>query len=227
MIFVKRSAKPGILEEKEAKWKSAILATTSKRAREKAQNKYRHKQIKDALVEMFRGKCAYCESSITHIDYGHIEHYKPKALPAYYDLAVEWKNLLLACGRCNGTENKGVKFPLAVEGGPLVNPTEDDPDEHLIFDYDAKARLANVLGKSPRGETTWRILGLNRPELVRHRSAFVMKLYAIATRYDHDAEARDIIDSSVEAGEEYSAFAKLLKKQLKERTKGTGRAQPI
>jgi len=58
------------------------------------------------------------ESEITHIDYGHIEHFKPKGTPAYYEFAVEWNNLLLACGRCNGAENKGAKSPLANKGGP-------------------------------------------------------------------------------------------------------------
>ena len=78
MIRVNRVVKPGVLVAKEAKWKAEIRAASTPQAREKAQNKYRHKQIKEALIAMFHGKCAYCESRMMHIDYGHIEHFKPR-----------------------------------------------------------------------------------------------------------------------------------------------------
>jgi uncharacterized protein (TIGR02646 family) len=169
---------------------------------------------------MFHGKCAYCESAITHIDYGHIEHFRPKAVPAYYELAVDWDNLLLACGRCNGAENKGTKFPGAGAGGPLVNPTEEDPSVFLRFDFDVATKLANVLDVSERGETTWKTLGLNRPDLARRRSNFVRKLWFIGLRYHQDQEARDIIDLAVGESAEYSAFAREVRKfALSEATK--------
>jgi 5-methylcytosine-specific restriction endonuclease McrA len=122
MIRVPRTKKPALLADNEARWKSEIRLATTDAARKLAQDRYKHEDIKEALIAMFHGKCAYCESDITHIDYGHIEHFKPKGTPDYYELAVEWDNLLLACGRCNGAENKGSRFPLADKGGPLVNP---------------------------------------------------------------------------------------------------------
>ncbi len=214
MIRVERSARPKVLAAKEAAWKAEIRAASTSEAREKAQQKYRHKQVKEALTAMFHGKCAYCESAITHIDYGHIEHFRPKALPEYFELAVDWDNLLLACGRCNGPENKGVRFPGAAEGGPLVNPTEEDPNLHLIFDFDPVTKLANVLDRSERGQTTWRILGLNRRELLHRRSDFVKKLRVIADHYNQDAAARDIIDAAVKGDAEYAAFARQLKRAI-------------
>jgi len=214
MIRVNRGEKPKILAEKEVGWKKAILSAPTDAARKKAQNKYQQKQIKDALDKSFHGKCAYCESQIKHVDYGHIEHFKPKSLPQYYDLAVDWDNLLLACGRCNGAENKGVKFPTVAENGPLINPTEEDPSTHLCFDFDAATKLANVLGVTNRGETTRTVLGLNRPDLVRHRSTFVKKLWAIGSRYHHDNEAREIIDEALNEKSEYVAFARVLKQNI-------------
>ena len=214
MIRVTRTKKPALLVDKAASWKREIRSASTDAARENAQGKYRHDEIKQALVEMFHGKCAYCESHITHIDYGHIEHFKPKSSPAYFELAVEWNNLLLACGRCNGAENKGTKFPLANKGGPLVNPVKESPSPHLRFDFDPMLKLANVLGISKRGETTRTILGLNRPELLKHRSKFVRKLWVISSRYYDDAVAREIIDSAIRPEEEYSAFARVLKKSL-------------
>ena len=83
---------------------------------------------------MFGGKCAYCESRITHVDYGHIEHHVPKAGPnGRPKRTFQWSNLLLACGRCNGSENKGDRFPTARQGGPIVNPCKDDPADHFEF----------------------------------------------------------------------------------------------
>lgn len=214
MIRVNRTSKPRILAAKEAGWRTGIQVAVSPGARAKAQNKYRHKKIKDALIVMFHGKCAYCESRINHIDYGHIEHFKPKSLPEYYELAVDWSNLLLACGRCNGPENKGVKFPGSAEGGPLVSPTEDDPAIHFRFDFDTGTKLANVLDHSKRGKTTLNVLGLNRRELLHHRSDFVKKLWAIATYYDQDADARLIIDAAIMDDAEYAAFAREVKRAI-------------
>jgi uncharacterized protein (TIGR02646 family) len=214
MIRVTRTKKPTLLANKEANWKKEIRLASTDAARKNAQDKYKHKDVKKALVDMFHGKCAYCESLITHIDYGHIEHFKPKGTPAYYELAVEWDNLLLACGRCNGAENKGTKFPLADEGGPLVNPVDENPSKHLRFDFDPQLKLANVLGISKRGETTRKTLGLNRPQLLEHRSKFVKKLWVIANHYHDDNAAREIIDSAICTKEEYAAFARALKKTL-------------
>ena len=196
MIRVTRTQKPAVLANNEAKWKKAIRSASTDAARKDAQDRYKHDEIKEALIGMFHEKCAYCESDITHIDYGHIEHFKPKGTPAYYELAVEWNNLLLACGRCNGAENKGTKFPLADKGGPLVNPAKEEPSKHLRFDLDPKLTLANVLGISKRGKTTQNTLGLNRPQLLKHRSKFVRKLWVIAGHYHEDDEARGIIDSA-------------------------------
>ena len=212
MIRVARNKKPDVLAKKETNWKTTIREASTDAARKKAQEKYQHVDIKDRLVEMFHGKCAYCESAITHIDYGHIEHFKPKSTPTYHELAVEWNNLLLACGRCSGAENKGSKFPLENEDGPLINPVDEEPSHHFSFDFDLKLRLANVLGVSKRGETTRIILGLNRPELVKRRSDFVKKLWVIAGRYNEDDDARAIVDSATDSKEEYAAFARSLKR---------------
>ena len=165
--------------------------------------------------QAFNGKCAYCEGKINHVAYPHIEHFRP-IIPQYYELAVDWDNLLLACGRCNGAENKGVKFPTETENGPLVNPTEEDPAGNLCFDFDPMTKLANVLGISHRGETTRIVLGLNRPDLVRHRSDFVKKLWVIGSRYHHDHAAREIIDEAVSDNSEYAAFARALKRIIEE-----------
>ena len=62
---------------------------------------YKHPDNKIALKNSTFGKCMYCESKITHIDYGDIEHIKPKS--KYPTLKFTWSNLGFACTVCNRT----------------------------------------------------------------------------------------------------------------------------
>src|SRR5947207_120084 len=73
---------------------------------------YAHETVKDALRHAQLEKCAFCESLITHISPGDVEHFRPKAgyrqhesdelrRPGYYWLAYTWANLFLACSICN------------------------------------------------------------------------------------------------------------------------------
>src|SRR5215218_4032845 len=73
---------------------------------------YGHKTVKTALIKAQHDKCFLCESKITHIAHGDVEHYRPKAgykqvesdklqTPGYYWLTYEWDNLFLACQVCN------------------------------------------------------------------------------------------------------------------------------
>jgi uncharacterized protein (TIGR02646 family) len=210
MIKVRRSPKPAVLVKNAAGWTRKLLAATTKEEKNKAAGKYQHEQIKAALVEMFHGKCAYCESKITHIDYGHIEHFKPKSNTAYRVLAFEWTNLVLACGVCNGAEHKGTKFPLAAEGGPFVNPCDDEPNDHFDFVYDPKAKLATVIGTTPRGATTEKLIGLNRHDLRQYRSELVKKLLCVKMHAQTDPYAAEIMQQAKLDSAEYAAFARNL-----------------
>jgi uncharacterized protein (TIGR02646 family) len=160
---------------------------------------------------MFFGKCAYCESQITHVDYGHIEHFRPKGgQNARPDLVFEWTNLFLACGICNGAENKSDRFPEQAEGGPLVNPCDDDPADHFEFHFDPVTRLASVYGTSPRGVTTEEVFGLNRPYLREHRSRCIRRLAALVQYAAVDNEASSLLQEAKQSDAEYAAFARTL-----------------
>jgi len=39
---------------------------------------YAHEDVKAALKAMQHDKCAFCESKVSHIAYGDVEHYRPK-----------------------------------------------------------------------------------------------------------------------------------------------------
>ncbi len=144
MIFIqKHTEDPDISVYKEKRWNGSSGKTTlAARDLEKAiahyadpinfnNNKkltrkkfkyeaYSHKDTKKALNEIFKSKCAYCESFIMHIEPGDIEHFRPKAeihsktgevlIPGYYWLGADWNNLLLSCIKCNRSNNEAINI---------------------------------------------------------------------------------------------------------------------
>lgn len=149
---------------------------------------YGHKTVKSALKKAQNDKCCFCESKVTHISYGDVEHFRPKAAyknkksdkvtkkPAYYWLAYEWTNLLFSCQICNQIYKKEF-FPLlnpssrakspndniTKEKPVFINPYEEDPKRHIGF------RQEIPYGKTKRGTETIDYLGLDRDELNEER----------------------------------------------------------
>ncbi len=211
MIRVKRINSPKVLLDKSIIWRDALVNATSKPERKRCQDRYRHAQIKSTLKRLFHGKCAYCESMVTHVDYGHIEHFRPKAGPhGRPELTFEWTNLFLACGIYNGAEFKSDQFPDVADGGPLVNPCDDDPSQHLTFEYDSQAKLASVRGKTARGDTTVNILGLNRDDLRAYRSQQIRRVIALARFASVDDQAAELFNAAQQSSSEYAAFARAI-----------------
>lgn len=145
--------------------------------------------VKDALRRMQHDKCAFCESSFAHIQYGDVEHFRPKAAvaqkagqplerPGYYWLAYEWSNLFISCQLCNQRFKRNL-FPLSAparrardhhadidrEKPLLIDPVQIDPALHLTFHEE---RAVPLKRRGP-GTTTIDVLGLNREELLARR----------------------------------------------------------
>lgn len=123
------------------------------------QTSYKSSENKEALKRSSFGKCMYCESKISHIDYGDVEHIKPKSL--YQDLKYDWDNLGFACIKCN-RQYKNDKYS---EDTPYINPFEENPSDFIIM---SGSLLFQKRG-SERGEITIIDIGLNRPELIEKR----------------------------------------------------------
>lgn len=152
-------------------------------------------------------KCAYCESHLSHVSYGHIEHFKPKS--RYRELCFEWDNLLLGCAVCNGKQFKGDKFPSKEEGGPFINPCEELPDDYFSFEFDPDTGTANIVPKNHRASTTVREIGLNRPDLIKHRSDLVRKMAFVALQAKNgNMDALNELRRCMENDQEYAAFAR-------------------
>ncbi|MDB5306405.1 MAG: hypothetical protein JWO38_607 [Gemmataceae bacterium] len=150
---------------------------------------YAHDEVKSALRKAQYDKCAFCESKVTHICYGDVEHYRPKAgfrqhetdhlnRPGYYWLAYAWENLFLSCQLCNQRFKREL-FPLLIprqrarshkgtvskEKPLLLNPATDPIDQHITYIDETTAPVNG----SRKGAATIKLLGLNRPELIDKR----------------------------------------------------------
>jgi uncharacterized protein (TIGR02646 family) len=152
---------------------------------------YAHETVKDSLLQAQFDKCFLCESKVTHVGYGEVEHFRPKGgyqqseneklqPPGYYWLAYEWSNLFFSCQLCNQKFKKNL-FPLkspkkrakshkhdvAKEEPLFINPSEE-PEQHIAFNR----HIPVTHNKSEEGETTIRLLGLDRDALNRFRENF-------------------------------------------------------
>ncbi len=108
--------------------------------------------LKEALLELSGGKCAYCECTLTaESKYMEVEHFEDKH--SYPDKVLEWENLLPSCKRCNGA--KGTHDVLAE---PIINPFIDTPNLEMYF------RLYRYKGITDKGSKTIDVVNLNHTE---------------------------------------------------------------
>ena len=178
---------------------------------------------KGYLKQVFQGKCVYCETRISAVSEAHVDHFRPKSgvdedssHPGYYWLAYDWNNMLLACPTCDF--NKRNRFPvsgrramllndsLGDEKPLLLNPCEDYPDEHLIFDL----QTGCLQNKTDRGVVTIEILGLNREGLVRERKEQIdfvnRQLHSLPNSILPDGAVRAELEQIVRLDHRYVAF---------------------
>ena len=96
------------------------------------------------MIKAQHGKCFLCESKITHISFGDVEHFRPKGgsrqttdekamkVPGYFWLAYAWQNLFLACQLCNQRYKKNL-FPL------------ENPDERAFSEAELEKKKNRFL----------------------------------------------------------------------------------
>ncbi|MBL0385842.1 TIGR02646 family protein [Tumebacillus sp. ITR2] len=197
MRLVTRTAKPGSLETNAAAWTKELMDLLQKGTAfddipKSLLNRYRKTDVQVSLRSMYQRKCCYCENLIGISDYEHIDHLKPKSLRQFHQLTFEWSNLHWSCQRCN--QKKGNKWD---DVNPILDPTVDDPEEHLEFDITTcKIRPKNG---SLRGRTTIEHTNLNRESLVDARIKVRDKLRNIILRYKkaQSAEAKEMCEEDL------------------------------
>lgn len=148
-------------------------------------------EIRAALDAMCSGieRCMYCEDSA----WTDIDHFVPKSEAPH--LAFTWTNYLAACSACN-SNYKRAEFPRAAGGARLlIDPTQDDPPEHLMFS--PATGMYSPCPGSALALDSIRVFDLNRAGLTKgrqdawHLLQLAIVAYAQARRNgDHDRAER-------------------------------------
>lgn len=202
MIKLKKTDMPKILKDKEESWTKAVKEKIEKGEvpTETEKTRYRHVDIKLALISETNGKCAYCESKLLHITYGDIEHIHPKSIDA--DNLFKWSNLTLACDKCN--TGKGVSVS-------IIDPYVDDPSEY--FDFLGPMVIADAENNS--AVITEKSLKLNRSDLLERRADKIKYLadQILVLLSAKNPELRDVLRNDLLVNEtsetqEFSATAR-------------------
>jgi 5-methylcytosine-specific restriction endonuclease McrA len=152
MIKLSRGPKPSILERNAATWTAEFTAHVGPLSTMSATTRYRYRasEIKTAVKRDSHSKCIYCESCVSQVHPGEIEHILPASKRR--DLVVDWDNLAFVCTECNREKSDYLEPEL-----PLVNPYVDEPKEYLAF----YGPIIHHRTGSARGEITVRRLRLS------------------------------------------------------------------
>lgn len=201
---------------------------------------YGNAGVKAALRIAQHDKCGFCESKISHIASGDVEHFRPKSAvrngpgeplmsPGYFWLAYEWANLLFACERCN-RRHKGNIFPLVdtttrartpaddigLESPLFIDPCSEDPAAYIGF----REEVPYAIGGNPRGQATIDALGLQRPDLAERRRERLQTLRYLRSAIDvlqrkRDKESKSIVHEISEelrrSAEDVSEYAGMVR----------------
>lgn len=215
MIKLEKTTKPDVLTTNAEEWTRNVLGkiAAGNKLTSTDDARYRHPEIKAALVAETHGKCAYCESKLKHIHHGDVEHIKPKSLdPA---MRYEWSNLTLACEICN--QNKSDRDPKVEH---ILDPYLIDPVDHLTFVGSFVFSLGTNYGKN-----TEVLLDLNRVALLERRKSRlenVMAIYETVLKAELPLQTRKIIYQNLltnDAGmdSEYAGMLRCVVQYMKEK----------
>lgn len=160
---------------------------------------YGHETVKSILKTAQHDKCFLCESKVTHISSGDVEHFRPKGgyrqsvkdnlqKPGYFWLAYEWGNLFFVCELCNRRFKKNLfpllapknriasyKTKLSQEEPLFINPENENPEEFISF----RGEIVFAVAGNLRGKTTIEGAGLDRVELESNRKTALEKIKRI------------------------------------------------
>jgi hypothetical protein len=184
-----------------------------------------YKRFKDFLLDLFNGKCAYCETKITSNQPGDVEHFRPKGRvvddnfrpikvrhaakgeidhPGYYWLAYDWDNLFPSCIDCNRFRKSGPSaspvLTKADAGAGKADrfPLEDETKRAFVPDDECNesALLINPSEFDPDEHLEFCENGKILPKTIRGEAT--LKLFGLNSREDL-LEARALAFGAAEA----------------------------
>jgi uncharacterized protein (TIGR02646 family) len=173
---------------------------------------YGHRDVKKALWLMQRKKCCWCEQRLGY-RCEDVDHFRPKTKArrtekrhdeGYWWLAYAHDNLFFSCAACN--RQKGSWFPLGARASPLkarehpstrneaallLDPSKDNPEQHLIFIQDGGRWRLTARNHSAKGRTTIQRVELDRDDLDELRDDWVTEeLRPVRQRFEGARHAR-------------------------------------
>ena len=208
---------------------------------------YRDRSVREALTQLFHGKCAYCEATVSVTQPIHVEFFRPKAgvlesphHPGYWWLAMVWENMLASCSDCNRIRvhegirtGKANRFPLVDENKRwfdpqqwnneeplLLDPCNDYPEDHLVFDVSG-----TVASDTDKGKASIAVLGLNRPALVaarRDAARDILERFSLLDDLRGEVRQRQLeaIHQMTQPDAEFTAMKRQVIASLMEKYKG-------
>ena len=145
MIRIHKGPVPATLQRNARNWTQELMdrLEAGEEVAPEMWSRYNAADVKRQAVADGHSKCAYCESLVTHVSYGDLEHMRPKK--RYPQLAYDWQNLVFVCSRCNNKKRESYN-----EEVPPIDPVAEDPSTFLV----------------PHGEWIWATAG------AQHNRAF-------------------------------------------------------
>lgn len=123
--------------------------------------------VRNQVKERATGRCEYCRLPE---EVARLSHQVDHIVPPRHSGSNEPDNLAWACFRCNN--NKGTDIStIDVETNQLVrlyNPRTQQWDEHFVIED-----TGHIVGKTPQGRATARLLDMNNDNEVEVRGLLV------------------------------------------------------
>jgi len=166
-------------------------------------------ETKQTLHAYQNGKCCYCERHRDANAEADVEHFRPKlgvtensGHPGYWWLAYKWNNLLFVCKSCN-SDHKQNHFPLlqeidrastpknnlSAEKPVLIDPSLEDPDDFIDYDWESIPGKVFPVGKDAeeRGRQTIKILALDIRDDLHESRWGILQTLQFAERILHSS----------------------------------------
>lgn len=176
MIRLTKLDEPQSLIRNKARWTEELLEvilTGDSKAIYAKKKKYNQPDVKIQLRTETQDKCAYCESRVTVVAHGDIEHVTPKSIDP--NLTFEWDNLTFACQICNQRK---------LDKTGITDPYHDPVDD---FTFLAPPFL---VGTTAQARLTILELTLNRPELIEDRLEHIEMLSKSLEAIENETDKR-------------------------------------
>lgn len=164
MKYIKKGNEPeGLL-----KWKKQFRKKENCMPRYEDLNKYpeEKKRLKNSLLEEQGALCGYCCSHIV-VDKMHIEHIRPKGVPKYANLSLDYGNLMGCCRPSPKNSRCGDSKKSRYDEALFISPY--DPECNQYFGYKAYSGEVYAKDDNPKANYMIDLLNLNEPSLKRAR----------------------------------------------------------